>query len=80
MKLTITVLPSSQADETAEALLLQGYRITRLACTGGLLRQGNTTLLTGVKDKELDPLLQIIQEKAPEAQVFVLPLERYERF
>ncbi len=80
MQLVVTVLANSQADEVVEALLEQGQRVTRLATTGGLLRQGNTTLIVGVEEAAVDNILATVRQRAPGALAIVLPLERYERF
>ncbi len=80
MRLVMVVLANAQADAAVEALLEAGQRVTRLASTGGLIRQGNTTLIIGVEEGELDRALQTVQTKAPGALAIVLPLERYERF
>jgi uncharacterized protein YaaQ len=80
MKLVMAVLSSAYADEAVEALLQKGYRVTRMSSTGGLLRQGNTTLLIGAEDAQVEAVRDILQQHAPGALWIVLPLERYERF
>ncbi|MGC8874402.1 MAG: cyclic-di-AMP receptor [Chloroflexia bacterium] len=80
MKLVLVVISNAQADETVEALLQKGHRVTRMSSTGGLLRQGNTTLLIGAQDADVDSVREIVQQHAPGALWIVLPLERYERF
>ena len=40
----------------------KGYRITKLATTGGFLKKGNTTLLIGVEEEDLDEVLGIIEK------------------
>ena len=79
MKLIVVVSSNAQADEEVEALLEAGYRVTRLASTGGILRQGNTTLIIGVEDHRVENVLEMVQQRAPGALAIVLPLERYER-
>ncbi len=80
VKLAIVVLSNAQADEAVEALLKAGHRVTRLASTGGLLRQGNTTLLVGAEDKHMEEIMDILRQQAPGALIAILPLERYEHF
>jgi uncharacterized protein YaaQ len=95
-KLIITVVQNDDADAVVDALLEADFRTTRLASTGGFLRRGNTTLLIGSFEDQIDPVLDIIRRNAhsaaqsPEespgmspqaaATVFVLDLEEYERF
>ncbi len=80
MKLVLVVLSNAQADEEVETLLAEGYRVTRLASTGGFLRQGNTTLILGVEDTQTEHILETLQQRAPGALAIVLPLDRYVRF
>jgi uncharacterized protein YaaQ len=44
----------------AEALVENGFYITRLACTGGFLRIGNTVFISGIEDNQLDILFMIV--------------------
>jgi uncharacterized protein YaaQ len=95
-KLIIAVVQNDDADAVVDALLEADFRTTRLASTGGFLRRGNTTLLIGAFEDQIDPVLEIIRRnarsgaQAPDetpgmapqaaATVFVLDLEEYERF
>ena len=47
MKMILAVVQNVDADTVIDALLDAGHRTTRLASTGGFLREGNTTLLVG---------------------------------
>ena len=79
MKLLVFVAEDSAADPTVDALVEQGFRVTRLASTGGFLRRGNTTLLVGVEEAAVERVLAIARRTAPRALVIVLDLERYEQ-
>ena len=93
MKLIIAVVQNEDADAVVDALLDARYRATRLASTGGFLRRGNTTIMLGVQDEQVDDVLEIIKQKSHPrpvasqegnqvragATVFVLELEQYER-
>jgi uncharacterized protein YaaQ len=93
MKLIIAVVQNEDADNVIDALLESDFRATRLASTGGFLRRGNTTVMIGVQDHQVDQVLELIraeararaqQEQAGEIQtaaatVFVLDLEDYQR-
>ncbi|HYH12262.1 MAG TPA: cyclic-di-AMP receptor [Thermomicrobiales bacterium] len=92
-KLIIAVVQNEDADAVVDALLEQEFRATRLASTGGFLRRGNTTLMIGADEEQVDQVLGLIREHAtmaaaPEgsgatqpaaATVFVLDLEEYQR-
>jgi len=50
MKMIITIVRDVDDSRVIDQLVVQGYRVTRLASTGGFLRRGNVTLLIGVED------------------------------
>ena len=60
-KLIVSVVQNDYADEVVDALLEADYRTTRLASTGGFLRKGNTTLLIGAQENQVDAVLDIIR-------------------
>jgi uncharacterized protein YaaQ len=73
MKLIVTVVQDQDAPHLLEKLLGGGYRATRLATTGGFLRQGNTTLLVGAEDEKVDEVLDLIEETCSSRQQTVTP-------
>ncbi len=90
MKLIIAVVQSHDSDEVVDALVQAEYRATRFASTGGFLRRGNTTIMVGVQDQQVDHVIEVLRgavaksdESLPEGQsavtVFVLDLEEYQR-
>lgn len=94
MKLVIAVVQNEDADAVVDALLEHDFRATRLASTGGFLRRGNTTLLIGVEDHQVETVLDLIRTHAvtrvrqqspagevlpAAATVFVLKLDDYQR-
>jgi uncharacterized protein YaaQ len=79
MKLAVFVVDDARADATVDALVAQGFRVTRLASTGGFLRRGNTTLLVGIEERDLDSARDIVHTTAPGALLLALDLDHYER-
>ncbi|MCE2853501.1 MAG: cyclic-di-AMP receptor [Roseiflexaceae bacterium] len=79
MKLLVFVTEDAVADAAVDALVEQGFRVTRLASSGGFLRRGNTTLLVGVEDTSVVKAQQTVATAAEGALCIVLDLERYER-
>lgn len=92
MKLIIAVVQNKDADAVVDALVAAEYRATRFASTGGFLRRGNTTIMIGVQDHQVDHVIDVIREEARSraaedtsfdgqaaATVFVLDLEEYQR-
>lgn len=62
MKLLIAIVSNDDVRHLLNALMEAGHRATRLASTGGFLRKGNTTLLLGVKDNDVQQVLQILRQ------------------
>lgn len=93
MKLIVAVVQNEDADSVIDALLENDFRATRLASTGGFLRRGNTTVMIGVQDHQIEQVLDLIRQEArargqddqtdavqtAAATVFVLDLEDYQR-
>ena len=61
MKLIMAVVQDIDADTAIKALVKAGHRVTRIASTGGVFRQGNTTFMTGVEDEQVDEVLTILR-------------------
>jgi uncharacterized protein YaaQ len=79
MKLIIFVTEDATADAAVDALVEQKFRVTRLATTGGFLRRGNTTLLVGVEEAQVEQAKALVKTAAPGSLAIVMDLERYER-
>lgn len=62
MKLVIAIVQDEDASRLVGKMMDAGYRVTKLATTGGFLKAGNTTLLTGVDDDKLDDVMAIIEK------------------
>lgn len=58
MKLILAIIQDEDAPATIQALVDRGYRVTRIASTGGFLRQGNTTLLIGVETVHVPEVME----------------------
>jgi len=62
MKLIQAMVHNDDADAVINALLAQGFRATRMASTGGFLRAGNTTIVSGLEEDQVDEALNIIKQ------------------
>ena len=63
MKLVMAIVNDDDAFGLMDTLNENGYRVTKLATTGGFLRAGNTTLICGVSEERLGDLMNIIEKK-----------------
>ncbi|MDD2447218.1 MAG: cyclic-di-AMP receptor [Tissierellia bacterium] len=62
MKLIIAIVQDQDSPSLVQDLTNKEYRVTKLASTGGFLKAGNTTLLIGVEDNQVDEVTQIIED------------------
>ncbi len=69
MKLILAIIKDSDDVPVISGLVSQGFRVTRVASTGGFLRRGNVTLLIGVEPERIDAAVKLLQETCcpPEA-------------
>jgi uncharacterized protein YaaQ len=87
MKLILVILNDAESDTILKALLDEGYRVTRIASTGGFLRRGSSTLMIGVEAEKVEKAIQLIHEHTPPSMdpgvkrvvVFVLKVDRFEQ-
>ena len=56
MKLVLAVIQDADASALIRVLSQNAFEVTKLASTGGFLREGNTTLMIGVDDDRLADL------------------------
>ena len=62
VKLVVAIVHHEDAGTLVDALLDQDYRATRLASSGGFLKQSNATVILGVEDDQVDAVLDIVRE------------------
>ena len=63
MKLVIAIVQNEFSTKVIKGLMDNKYRTTKLSSTGGFLKSGNTTLLIGVEDENVDEVVRVIEEK-----------------
>ncbi len=66
MKMLIVILSDQDGETVLKALVEADFRSTRIASTGAFLRRGNSTLLIGLEDEQVDAALQLIRENTSE--------------
>lgn len=85
MKLILTVLRDSDNEPVSQALIADGFRVTRIASTGGFFRRGSSTLMIGVADDKVDAAIHVIKSNlgpqtepaANRAVLFVLNVDHF---
>lgn len=64
MKLILAIVNNDDAASVAAALTTKGFTITKLSTTGGFLQAGNTTLLIGAEETDVDRALDIVRKES----------------
>jgi len=87
MKMLVAIINDEDAESVTRGLTDVNLCVTRIASTGGFLRQGRSTLMVGVEKGKVDLAIQTIQDNcAPtvdpiltRARIFVLNVEHFEQ-
>ncbi|HYF81445.1 MAG TPA: cyclic-di-AMP receptor [Clostridia bacterium] len=75
MKLVLAVVQDDDVDDLVEKLVKEKLSSTKLASTGGFLREGNTTLMIGVEKDRVDSVITIIKDICKSRkQTFTTPI------
>lgn len=85
MKLIVAILRDEDSEPVSQSLISEGFRVTRIASTGGFLRRGSTTMMIGVDDGKVDEAIDIVRENCAltvepglkRATLFVLNVDRF---
>ncbi len=92
-KMMIAIVQEKYTDVIIDRFLDEDIYVTRLSSTGGFFKSGNTTLLLGCEEDELDKIYSIFKEltepedihidegdfKVSGATIFVVDLEESKR-
>ncbi len=62
LKLVIVIAADTDADRLMSRLIEQGLPATKVSSTGGFLRKGSATILSGVEAPEVDQVLAMVRE------------------
>lgn len=86
MKLMIVIVHDTDSEIVLQTLIGQGFRVTRVASTGGFLRRGNATFLIGVESEKVDKVFELlkhttrsVEQEQHRATVFVVDMPYYEQ-
>ncbi len=61
MKLVTAIINKKDASCVCDSLTEAGFFFTKLATSGGFLKEGNLTLLIGVDDEKVHDVLEVIR-------------------
>ncbi|HHY11876.1 MAG TPA: hypothetical protein GX529_04520 [Firmicutes bacterium] len=74
MKLIIAVVQDKDVPRLMDGLVRAGYSATKLASTGGFLREGNSTVLIGVDDDDTETVLEVVKKTCRAREQLVTPI------
>ena len=61
MKLVVAIVQDEDLDALTEELIGAGHRFTKVSTTGSFLRTGNSSLLIGIDDGQVDSVIEILK-------------------
>ena len=62
MKIILAIVHNDDNVLVSSSLMKAGFKVTKIATTGGFLMSGNTTFITGVEDDQVDSAISIIEK------------------
>lgn len=62
MKLVIAIVSNDDIKNLTTELVEKHFQFTKLATTGGFLKQGNTTLICGVEENQFDTFVEVVKD------------------
>ena len=65
MKLVVLIVADADADGLIRAMVDRGYPATKIGSTGGFLRRGNTTLLSGIDSNRVEDVIALVRRLCP---------------
>lgn len=74
IKLVLAVVQEKDAGRLIDALMEAEIQATILASTGGFLREGNATILSGVEDHQVTVVLGVIQRVCQRREQLMTPI------
>ncbi|WP_138420022.1 cyclic-di-AMP receptor [Aquibacillus sediminis] len=74
MKLIIAVVQDKDSNRLVDALSEENFKTTKLSTTGGFLKEGNTTLMIGCDDGDVDQALDIIKDNCSQREQMIAPI------
>lgn len=74
MKMITAIVNKRDAGEVCDALTEEKVFFTKMATTGGFLKDGNATLLIGTEDERVDEVLNIIRKHCAKRMEAIPPV------
>jgi uncharacterized protein YaaQ len=72
-KLILMIVSDADSERLMTTLIHQGYPATKIGSTGGFLRRGNATILSGVEESEVDAVMNIVRNECRARTEYIPP-------
>lgn len=69
MKFVIAIVQDEDSENLIRSLNENNFKVTKISSTGGFLKAGNVTILSGIEDEELDKFMGILEENSKTREV-----------
>ncbi len=74
MKLMFIIVRQDNENDVVNSLIKNNFQITKLATSGGFLKKGNITLMSCVRDEDVDKAIDIIKSECGERQTLTMDM------
>jgi len=64
MKLILAIVSNDDASSVVNKMMEAKFYVTKLSTTGGFLRAGNTTIISGVEDDRVQECIDLISSES----------------
>ncbi|MGI6176009.1 MAG: cyclic-di-AMP receptor [Christensenellales bacterium] len=77
MKLIMMIVQDKDVSRLMSALVKKHIGATKISSSGGFLRRGNSVLLVGVEEEQLEETLDIVAHTCKRRKEFVQPISYF---
>ncbi len=74
MKMIIAIVHDSDSANLITVLIENRFQVTKLATSGGFLKEGNTTIMVGADEERVEELLSFIKDNSKSRDQLVSPI------
>lgn len=69
MKLVIAIIQDEDSENLIKTLNENNFKVTKISSTGGFLKSGNVTILSGIDDEDKDKFMKILEKNSKTREV-----------
>lgn len=69
VKLVIAIVQDEDSENLIKTLNKNNFKVTKVSSTGGFLKSGNVTIISGIDDEDKDKFMKILEENSKTREV-----------